>query len=799
MEIVKKYYPFLFILLIWFVFSYPFFLKGKVPFPSTYQVNSFAPWSSYEKYWGPVKNNAMPDIITQIYPWKYFTIDQWRHGQIPLWNPYSFSGTPHLANYQSAVLSPFNLLFFLFSFVDAWSLLVLLQPLLAGLFIYIFIRTLRVSKISGLISSVSFMFSGFITTWMDYGTMGYAILFLPLSLFSIEMFYQTHKIRYLFLLSFSIPLSFFAGHLQTSLYFFLFISAYVIYKFIVKRDKKALLLTVLYLFFGLLFSMPQILPSIEFYKLSVRSSIFQKMETIPWSYMPTLLAPDFYGNPVTRNDWFGHYAEWNAYTGLIPLLLGLYSFLKIKSKNNNNIIFFGVVMILSLLFAFNTPLIDLLIGLQIPVLSTSAASRIIVIFSFSIAVLSGLGLDQLIKDIKIGNIGKILIWLIFSSTLFLSLWAIVVFKLLMPIEKIDISRSNLILPSLLFVASIGIILISIVKKKIILFTMYFLLFTTSFDMIRFAVKWQPFDRKDLVFANTSVSNFYSNISSYSRVLGNFEAGNGVYYKLPSVDGYDPLYIERYGEFVNAVSNGKIASGSRSVVAFPRRGLYTLRAIGILGIRYVIHKTSDGRFSWTFPFWQYPSDQFLQIYKDDKFEIYKNTKTLPRAFLASDYRVISDPQKIINTLFDEKFDYWNNILVEEDPGFPSGKQESKQADIISYTPNEINIQAVLSSKSLLLLTDIFYPGWKAYVDNKETPILRANYTFRSVVVPKGSHDVKFVYDPESFKIGVYLALIGFLGIVSLGFIIKLNLKVKTFPPRQAKRGRQNSIVQVKMQN
>src|SRR3989344_3001921 len=105
---MKKYFlrfwPVIFIFIIWFIFAHPYFLSDKVPFPSAYQVNNFAPWSTYEQFWGPVKNGAMPDIITQIYPWRYLAIETWKSGEIPLWNPYIFSGNPLLANYQSATL-----------------------------------------------------------------------------------------------------------------------------------------------------------------------------------------------------------------------------------------------------------------------------------------------------------------------------------------------------------------------------------------------------------------------------------------------------------------------------------------------------------------------------------------------------------------------------------------------------------------------------------------------------------------------------------------------------------------------
>ena len=100
-KIIHSYWPILFIVVIWLIFVHPYVFKNLVPFPSRYLVDFFPPWNNL--YAHPYKNGAMPDIITQIYPWKHFTIETFKNGQIPLWNPYSFSGTPLLANFQSAV------------------------------------------------------------------------------------------------------------------------------------------------------------------------------------------------------------------------------------------------------------------------------------------------------------------------------------------------------------------------------------------------------------------------------------------------------------------------------------------------------------------------------------------------------------------------------------------------------------------------------------------------------------------------------------------------------------------------
>jgi len=93
---MKKFSLFL-IIFIGLIFSSPFWLRGKIPFSSTYLVTHFPPWQYY--YGMPVKNASMPDVASQIFPWRYLSTINFKHGQWPFWNPYSFSGTPLLANF----------------------------------------------------------------------------------------------------------------------------------------------------------------------------------------------------------------------------------------------------------------------------------------------------------------------------------------------------------------------------------------------------------------------------------------------------------------------------------------------------------------------------------------------------------------------------------------------------------------------------------------------------------------------------------------------------------------------------
>lgn len=779
---MKKYWAFGIIFFIWVVFASPYFGGELAPFPSTYQHNFFDPWQAYNHHPGPYKNGAMSDIISQIYPWKHFTIETLKQGEIPFWNPYSFSGTPHLANYQSAVLTPFNLLFFILPFVDAWSLLILIQPLLAGIFMYLFIRSLRVSRAASLVGAISFMFCGFITVWMEYGTLGYAIIFLPLALFSIEKFLETKYVRFLLLLGITVPLSFFSGHFQTSLYFSLTVLAYIIWhgkedgrwfgifskRFLSTRHQLGVRSLGIAFFAGMLLAMPQIIPSMEFYNQTLRSNIFQKGEVIQWAYIPTLLAPDFFGNPVTRNDWFGHYAEWNSYVGIVALLFAIYCVVRLRTSKTW---FFISLAVASFLLAFPTPLFDLIIFLHIPVLSTSAASRVIVLFSFAVIVLGSFGIDRFLMDMKHKYFKPIFFVCGGFTFVFGILWFVVLHRVLIPIDKIPIARQNLILPTLLFLAVCTIsLLVIFFRQKRSAWIFCICIFLLSFlDLFRFSTKWLPFEPKKLIFSDTPITKMYKKISDHDRAFGNFGAEDSIYYHLPGLEGYDALYPRWIGEFMAYLDKGEMNESEKSLVRLPKQGLFTSQALDVLDVRYIVHKVADAHASWTLPFWSYPNHIFTKVAGDNTFEIFRNEQAFPRAFLISDYDVVSHPSQALSSMFDTNLRM--KALLEDNPHFVKSPYVVGSVTSEYTSPNHQEYRINTSKDALLVMTDSYYPGWEARVDGHSTPIIKTDFAFRSILIPKGSHKVIVSYFPQSFVYGLLLAMSGVLLLVRIMFLKK----------------------------
>ena len=90
-------------------------------------------------------------------------------------------------------------------------------------------------------------------------------------------------------------------------------------------------------------------------------------------------------------------------------------------------------------------------------------------------------------------------------------------------------------------------------------------------------------------------------------------------------------------------------------------------------------------------------------------------------------------------------------------------------MVKYSPTEVIISARLKQKGRLFLSDLYYPGWQAYVDEKQTKIDREKKFFRSVKLGAGKHMVRFVYSPLSFWLGAVISSLTVLGLIVGGWL------------------------------
>jgi len=307
-------------------------------------------------------------------------------------------------------------------------------------------------------------------------------------------------------------------------------------------------------------------------------------------------------------------------------------------------------------------------------------------------------------------------------------------------------------------------------KLVILFLVLVL---AAFDLFRFAQKWMPFDPKNYVYPSVPVLDFLTQKSGNDRLFGFFGMEMQNYFRILGFDGYDPLYIQRYGELLMAAKDGKIRLPSTRGVSLGRREKYTMKLLNLLGGKYILHAISEDRYDWVFNWWDYP-EQFKEIYyEENKYQIFENLKAFPRAFIVYDYRVEKEPQKIIDLMFSDETDLRKTVVLEEEPESIKPKvppKSSPEVTIIDYSPNEVLIGVKTQTSGLLFLSDNYFPGWKAFVGNAPAKVYRANYSFRAVEIPEGKHQIKFIYQPGSFQLGATIsgASVLFIGLLAVVF-------------------------------
>ena len=734
---MKKIIPVLFIFLLIVVFFWQFFFKGLLPIPADTIIGLYHPFRDlYAKDYPngiPFKNFLITDPVRQQYPWRDLVISAEKKFELPLWNPYNFAGAPLLANFQSGSFYIFNILFFLMPFSSAWSLVVLLSPLLSGIFLYLYLNNLKLNKWASLLGAFVFSFSGFFVSWLEWGTITQVGLWLPLILLSIDKLALGKKnLKWMFIYLFSLIFSFFAGHLQIFFYLWVFSSVYFIARWW-QSGKNGKVFTgylILNIFFLILTAI-QWIPTLQLISLSARNVDLVDFNNpgwfVPWQHFIQFIAPDYFGNPTTLNYWgVWNYGELVGYIGIIPLILAI---LAMFCRRDKKTLFFGTLLFLSLAFAFPTFFAKIPYLLKIPFLATAQPTRLLFIIDFELAVLSAIGFDYLLKtERKI----SIIYSLIFVSIILTGLWIFI------PKDHLAVVSSNLLLPTILLILSLISFLILIITQKNNKLTMaicIIIVTIAAFDLLRFGWKFTPYTQKSYLFPSTRTLSFLQKnlgefriMSTDSRILPpNFSA----IYRIQSVDGYDPLYLLRYGELI-AASERKKADinppfGFNRIIN-PHN--YESRIIDLLGVKYVLSLSTLN------------SPKLAQVFQEGQTITYENKNVMSRVFFVKNVKSAKDKEEAIRMLFDPSVDLTQTGIVENENENLNMSWSIGSASIIQYSANKIVIDTGNEGAGFLVLTDTFYPTWKAAVDNKRVKLYITDYNFRGIIVPSGKHRIEF---------------------------------------------------------
>jgi len=157
-------------------------------------------------------------------------------------------------------------------------------------------------------------------------------------------------------------------------------------------------------------------------------------------------------------------------------------------------------------------------------------------------------------------------------------------------------------------------------------------------------------------------------------------------------------------------------------------------------------------------------------------IYTLNAALPEAYIVHSVQAVPTAEQALFAITQPSFDPRREGIVESVGMTPPvlTNQTRITRESISITRSEptlIKIETDSPQPGLLVLTDTFFPGWTATVDQKPAEILATNYLFRGVYLAQGSHKVVFKYAPISFTIGVNLAALCIAALIlSFGYVL-----------------------------
>ncbi|HEV2108621.1 MAG TPA: YfhO family protein, partial [Thermomicrobiales bacterium] len=226
-------------------------------------------------------------------------------------------------------------------------------------------------------------------------------------------------------------------------------------------------------------------------------------------------------------------------------------------------------------------------------------------------------------------------------------------------------------------------------------------------------------------------------------------GRSMVLELQDIQGYNPIQLQRYVEFITAL-NG-LRQNYHHANLLPSGTVSSL--LDLLNVRYILVATNI------------PPDRAdvvaltsgrPEVFRTDQVAIYENTTALPRAWIVHDARSVGRGDAL-PILTSGEIDPRQTALVEGSlqsiaPPFDPAADDAR---VTRYEADAIDIGTRTDAPGLLVVSEVYSSGWKAYVDGEKVEILPTNHALRGIPIPAGQHAVALRYQPASLQAGLLL--------------------------------------------
>ncbi len=734
-------------------------------------------------------NPMMGDVVDQVLPWRLYARSELRAGRIPLWNPYNVLGTPLLANYQSAVFSPFNVLWLLLPAIWGLGAVAALKWAALGFGMALLLRRLGLGLLPSAFGGAAVQLMAPMAAWLQW-PLGESLVWPPWMLLATLGWVDTRRPLWLAVLSAFTAAEMLAGHVETAFYSFALVGAFAaaaVLSIPVPFKAKIGMLgaTAGAGALGVAISAAQLLPFLGILPSSWQWVLRQQesVNLIPMDPKAalTLLTPNGFGWPDAYYGPF-NWLEAGGYVGSLTLLLaawGLAAWFTGRrtgpattlrrrmgpALSPREPLFWALLVATALSMTYGIPPLSLIRAL--PGFSSSFNFRLISLADMGLAVLGAMGLHHLLTfrgrflprpwvgvAAALGAVGLYFlvgglgVWTVSSQdvaayTRSWKMWAGALFCVGAAI--ILLNRTGLLKPRVFAALAIGLLLL---------------------DMGRVDWNLNPTSAFNTFYPSNALTDFLASrgITERAAIEGSYAETNRLMaYRLPDYRYYDPTIDNRYRVYTRIMSpvtfnTPDVAYRIHLLLDKPKAPFLSL-----VGIKWLVTTANLDPNQWQ------PVPERGPIYRawlqHNNFVVWENRYAKPYAYLASRLKTVPGEAEARESVKEFTLETINEAIVEDPTaGLPQEvasasndqpltKEETQSIQIKANIPGTIEVKLTAEKTRFLVVNEGWSDGWRASVDGKSTPLYRTNYIAQGLVVPPGRHTVALTYDPPLFKLGL----------------------------------------------
>jgi hypothetical protein len=684
------------------------------------------------------------DFTDQYAPLHLFAARELAAGRLPAWNPYINAGQPGLADIQTAFFYPLNLapslvlaLLGLPFTLNQLTAQVILHFSLASLFNYLFVRhlarragaRLAAARFAGAVAAMAFTYGGYLTSFpVQQLTILQTAVWLPLVLLFLDRAIgRSRALSQVILAGLAWACALLAGHPQTAMYVTYTALAYGLFLIWKRREEEDSIrywavgigyFLLLPLFIGVALAAIQLGPTLGFIARSTRAGL--DFEAVAWGFplveMTHLLYPGYFGGSP-------------QYVGILTLVLAAAALLVKRARRE--VVFWLVVAALVLLLAFgqHTFFYTVTYLLAPGFAAVRNQERVIYLFAFAFSILAGYGALVLVQPLPppvrkgfrcfVRGLG----W-VFAA--FLALTALWFFGYLQGQQQgveFNLFEGLLRHHVLLLVILAGSVLLFNLRLKGRARRSVIMALTLGLMGLNlFTVNWRynlAEPQAQGTFPQTELVSFLKaqpgvhRISSSGRLPGGASAG--IVYELEDITGNTPLRLDSFQRFEDQVGNW--------------------RRWQLLNVHFALSKRDlDG-------------PGLERVFEEGAVKAYRVGDPLSRAWVVHETLVAGDEGAVeaLNTGdFDPRV---TAVLPPESSEIAFAVQPGEieaAPQVVTALPGRLVLDLSAQADGLLVISQPFYPGWRARVDDEQVPIYRVNYLLQGLPVTAGDHRVELSY-------------------------------------------------------